>query len=199
MFRSNNEVLAAKLEQIPPSATYLFDEERFIAVTDCSTAGLKTVILNLTNEYGIDLTKCRGQGYDGANVISGVYGGLQTLIKEHAPNADYVHCAAHALNFVLNDAARHFAAEVVPVGRLFCRQLQRASRMFKEKRPKKSVMIPKPALNDCRWWLNYLKDEDQLFWGEPSILLTTDASDSGYGIQLDQHLLSGSWTMHQMK
>nr|CAI5839374.1 unnamed protein product [Callosobruchus analis] len=31
--------------------------------------------------------------------MSGVYGGLQTLIEEHAPNADYVHCAAHALNF----------------------------------------------------------------------------------------------------
>nr|CAI5836805.1 unnamed protein product [Callosobruchus analis] len=77
------------------------------AVTDCSAAGLKTVILNLTKEYGIDLTKCRGQGYDGANVMSGVYGGLQTLIKEHAPNADYVHCAAHALNLVLNDAGRH--------------------------------------------------------------------------------------------
>nr|CAI5869191.1 unnamed protein product [Callosobruchus analis] len=79
----------------------------FIAVTDCSAAGLKTVILNLTKEYGIDLTKCRGQRYDGANVMSGVYGGLQTLIKEHAPNADYVRCAAHALNLVLNDAARH--------------------------------------------------------------------------------------------
>nr|CAI5846637.1 unnamed protein product [Callosobruchus analis] len=39
--------------------------------------------------------------------MSGVYGGLQTLIREHAPNADYVHCAAHALNLVLNDAARH--------------------------------------------------------------------------------------------
>nr|CAI5839214.1 unnamed protein product [Callosobruchus analis] len=32
----------------------------FIAVTDCSAAGLKTVILNLTKDYGIDLTKCRG-------------------------------------------------------------------------------------------------------------------------------------------
>nr|CAI5841997.1 unnamed protein product [Callosobruchus analis] len=83
----------------------LLKPKGFIAVTDCSAAGLKTVILNLTKEYGIDLTKCRGQGYDVANVMSGVYGGLQTLIKEHAPNADYVHCAAHALNLVLNDAA----------------------------------------------------------------------------------------------
>nr|CAI5845791.1 unnamed protein product [Callosobruchus analis] len=39
--------------------------------------------------------------------MSGVYGGLQTLIKEHAPDADYVHCAPHALILVLNDAARH--------------------------------------------------------------------------------------------
>nr|CAI5850770.1 unnamed protein product [Callosobruchus analis] len=39
--------------------------------------------------------------------MSGVYGGLQTLIKEHAPNVEYVHGAAHALNLVLNDAARH--------------------------------------------------------------------------------------------
>nr|CAI5870214.1 unnamed protein product [Callosobruchus analis] len=38
--------------------------------------------------------------------MSSVYGGLQTLIKELAPNADYVHCAAHALNLVLNDATR---------------------------------------------------------------------------------------------
>nr|CAI5839645.1 unnamed protein product [Callosobruchus analis] len=79
----------------------------FIAVTDCSAAGLKTVILNLTKGYGIDLTKCRGQGYDGTNVMPGVYGGLQTLIKYHAPNADYVHCAAHTLNMILKDAARH--------------------------------------------------------------------------------------------
>nr|CAI5837610.1 unnamed protein product [Callosobruchus analis] len=77
-----------------------------LLVTVCSAADLKTVILNLTKEYGIDLTKCRGQGYDGVNVMSGVYGGLQTLIKQHAPNADYVHCAAHALNLVLNDFFR---------------------------------------------------------------------------------------------
>lgn len=79
----------------------------FTAVSDCRAEGLKTEILNTIKEYGIDLTKCRGQGYDGANVMSGVYGGLQALIKEHAPNADYVHCAAHTLNLVLNDAAKH--------------------------------------------------------------------------------------------
>ncbi|GBP37235.1 hypothetical protein EVAR_35668_1 [Eumeta japonica] len=65
--------------------------------------GLKAEILNTIKEYGIDLTKCRGQGYDG-DVMSSVYGGLQTLIKEHAPNADYVHACN---KFSFNDAAKN--------------------------------------------------------------------------------------------
>ena len=44
----------------------------FISVTDCSSEGLKTEILNTIKEYGIDLSECKGQGYDGANVKSGV-------------------------------------------------------------------------------------------------------------------------------
>lgn len=35
---------------------------------------------------------------DGANNISGIYGGLQTLIQEQASNTNYRHCVAHALN-----------------------------------------------------------------------------------------------------
>lgn len=39
--------------------------------------------------HGISLKKCRGQGYDGAWVMSGQYGGLQALIKKNCKNADY--------------------------------------------------------------------------------------------------------------
>ncbi|GBP21442.1 hypothetical protein EVAR_12043_1 [Eumeta japonica] len=38
----------------------------FTAVSDCRAEGLKAEILNTIKEYGIDLTKCRGQGYDGS-------------------------------------------------------------------------------------------------------------------------------------
>lgn len=50
------------------------------------------------------INKCRGQGYDGASVMSGVYNGLQKRICERELNAVYdvyVHCAAHNLNLVL--------------------------------------------------------------------------------------------------
>ncbi|GBP12640.1 hypothetical protein EVAR_10293_1 [Eumeta japonica] len=49
--------------------------------------------------------QCRGQGYDGANTMEGT-GGVQKLIKDIEPNAVCVHCAAHNLNLVLNDAVR---------------------------------------------------------------------------------------------
>ncbi|XP_065654741.1 zinc finger MYM-type protein 1-like [Hydra vulgaris] len=52
------------------------------------------------------LSNCRGQGYDGANVMSGIYNGVQALFKKNQPNAMYMHCAAHNLNLVINDAVK---------------------------------------------------------------------------------------------
>ncbi|GFY19314.1 hypothetical protein TNCV_4127011 [Trichonephila clavipes] len=40
-------------------------------------------------------------------VVSSSLQGLQTLIKEHAPNANSVHCAAHSLNLILNDTTKY--------------------------------------------------------------------------------------------
>lgn len=48
---------------------------------------------------------CRGQGYDGAAVMSGIYSGVQKRIMEKEENGIYVHCNAHNLNLVINDAA----------------------------------------------------------------------------------------------
>nr|CAI5852959.1 unnamed protein product [Callosobruchus analis] len=87
-------------------------------ISEIKKAPFLTIILDTTQDLSkidqlsvvfryISVTENDDNGYDGANVMPGVYGGLQTLIKEHAPNADYVHCAAHALNLVLNDAAGH--------------------------------------------------------------------------------------------
>ncbi|GBP51758.1 hypothetical protein EVAR_97035_1 [Eumeta japonica] len=55
-------------------------------------------------DKNIDLKKCVGQGYDGASVMSGVYNGVQKYIMDIQPNAEYVHCATHNLNLVINDA-----------------------------------------------------------------------------------------------
>ncbi|KAI6648592.1 Zinc finger MYM-type protein 1-like [Oopsacas minuta] len=49
----------------------------FIFITDASTSGLLKVVLNSISEFGLDIKKIRGQGYDGASVMSGPKGGVQ--------------------------------------------------------------------------------------------------------------------------
>nr|CAH7758965.1 unnamed protein product [Callosobruchus chinensis] len=50
--------------------------------------------------YGLDIQKCRGQSYDNASNMSGIYSGLQARVLEITPLASYVPCAGHSLNLV---------------------------------------------------------------------------------------------------
>lgn len=76
----------------------------FKVVDDQSAGGLEQVILKDLETNGLSLSKCRGQGYDGAATMAGIYTGLKTRIQEKQRAAKYVHCAAHNLNLVANDA-----------------------------------------------------------------------------------------------
>uniref|UniRef100_A0A8C3A0E6 DUF4371 domain-containing protein n=1 Tax=Cyclopterus lumpus TaxID=8103 RepID=A0A8C3A0E6_CYCLU len=79
----------------------------FHAVHDQSASGLEKDIVGLLEKKGISVNKCRGQGYDGAATMSGVYSGLQKRISDRESNAIYIHCASHNLNLVLNDACQN--------------------------------------------------------------------------------------------
>ena len=48
------------------------------------------------------------QCYDAASVMSGQHRGGQSIVKEAYPNAHYVHCYAHQLNLVLQQATSQF-------------------------------------------------------------------------------------------
>lgn len=76
----------------------------FHAVTRHSAADLVNQVTTLFSEKGLDFKKCVGQGYDGASVMSGAYNGVQKQVKDIQPNAEYVHCASHNFNLVVNDA-----------------------------------------------------------------------------------------------
>lgn len=78
----------------------------FTAVHNHSAAGLSEKIIQGIEDSGLNLDKCRGQGYDGAAAMSGIYGGVQALIKQKQPKAEYVHCAAHNLNLVIGDCVK---------------------------------------------------------------------------------------------
>ena len=54
--------------------------------------------------FGLSFQNCRGQCYDGAANMSGSERGLQSLVKAQEGRALYVHCRAHSLNLVAQDA-----------------------------------------------------------------------------------------------
>uniref|UniRef100_A0ABD2X0A9 Zinc finger MYM-type protein 1-like n=1 Tax=Trichogramma kaykai TaxID=54128 RepID=A0ABD2X0A9_9HYME len=78
----------------------------FFQIVDPSAQGLEEEILKILKEYDIPIEDCRGQGYDGASVMSGIYSGLQKRISNIQPKAGYIHCLAHNLNLVLEDSVR---------------------------------------------------------------------------------------------
>lgn len=61
---------------------------------------LETAVLSFLSKHDIDINNCRGQSYDNAANMSGIYSGLQARIVKKNPYAYYVPCAAHSLNLV---------------------------------------------------------------------------------------------------
>ncbi|XP_021991725.2 zinc finger MYM-type protein 1-like [Helianthus annuus] len=92
--------------------------ERFldlVHVTETLSATLKVNLWNTLLHYGFDVSKIRGQGYDGASNMRGEWNGLQALVREYSPYAFYVHCFAHRLQLALVCVSR----DVTPVHQFF--------------------------------------------------------------------------------
>jgi len=70
----------------------------FITVERITGEALATAILTRLSTWGIDVSNCRGQGYDGASNMASSRVGVQGRICEVAPLAFYSHCQAHQLN-----------------------------------------------------------------------------------------------------
>ncbi len=62
---------------------------------------IATTIKDVLTGLGIQISDCRGQGYDGASNRSIENVGVQALIRKDAPKAVYTHCSGHCLNMVI--------------------------------------------------------------------------------------------------
>ncbi|XP_030923461.1 zinc finger MYM-type protein 1-like [Quercus lobata] len=95
-----------------------FVKERFfglIHVVDTAALTLKKGIYSLLSQYCLDIQNIRGQGYDGASNMRGMWNGLQALILNDCPYAYYIHCFAHRLQLALVKASK----QVVPISHFF--------------------------------------------------------------------------------
>nr|XP_049703865.1 uncharacterized protein LOC126056144 [Helicoverpa armigera] len=92
-----------------------------------------------------------------------------------------------------------FASLVTPLGRLYTRHMQRAARKLSQDRPGKRVAVSSQAIQEARWWAQNIRNPGRIFVPEPTMFVSTDASNDGWGIQMSDHLLSGLWTEEQLK
>jgi hypothetical protein len=58
----------------------------FYELKDHSAKGMVDQIMQTLKELNISIEKCYGQGYDGASVMSGIYSGVQSRIKQIQKN-----------------------------------------------------------------------------------------------------------------
>jgi hypothetical protein len=70
-------------------------------LSDTTVSSLKVAIEVLFSKHGLNISRLRGQGYDGASNMQGEFNGLKALILNSNPSAYYVHCFAHRLQLTL--------------------------------------------------------------------------------------------------
>ncbi|XP_060863504.1 zinc finger MYM-type protein 1-like [Metopolophium dirhodum] len=107
-----------KIDQVSVIIRYVFVEYEnhtldiresflgFFALQNHGSSDYAELLLKILTKFGLDIKKCRDQGYDGASVMSGAHFGVQKRIINIVPTALYVHCCAHNLNLVISDAAK---------------------------------------------------------------------------------------------
>jgi len=72
----------------------------FYSVEETTGEMLANCIKDVLLRFQLSFDKLRGQTYDGASNMSGVYKGCQAIIAQIQPLAMYVHCSAHCTNLV---------------------------------------------------------------------------------------------------
>jgi hypothetical protein len=129
----------------------------FVEVQEQTAVALASQITTNLEQHGLSLSKCRGQGYDGASVMSGLYNGVQKHISDKEPRAVYVHCASHNLNLVINDAVggiselRNFFDIVQSVYVFFGHSIKRWSILTSCRSDSEDEAITLKKLNPTRW------------------------------------------------
>ncbi|KAG6458782.1 hypothetical protein O3G_MSEX011063 [Manduca sexta] len=93
----------------------------------------------------------------------------------------------------------NFASFTVPLGRLHCRQLQKSARLLSQTRPHRKHYIPDAAPEQLKWWIENLHKRSPIHYPGPSIFVTTDAAEGGWGAIANGRHLWGKWTHCQRK
>ncbi|XP_046564478.1 uncharacterized protein LOC124273284 [Haliotis rubra] len=117
------------------------------------------LLLQFLDDLGLDVQNVRAQCYDGAANMAGKFKGVQARIREIVPDANYVHCKAHALNLALinsssNMCVRNMMATVQAIAFAFDYSAKRLLSFANENEEVQSQMQKRTKLRtlcETRW------------------------------------------------
>ena len=153
--------------------------ERFIGFLhskDCKAITISEGIQKLLQRAGLLMEKCIAQLYDGASLMSGDQGGVQTLIENLVGgDCPYVHCHSHRLNLVLVDCSSEISEIHELLGLLqskhtFQSYSPRRAQFLESAREELNQMVLKmPSTCDTRWFskrkgVYFFKNQLQAFY-----------------------------------
>lgn len=89
-------------DQLAIIIRYVRDNSKIVTYISIGqqTKDIEDDLLKSFENNGLNIMNCRGQSYDNATNMSGLYSGLQSRIKATNLLAHYVPCATHSLNLV---------------------------------------------------------------------------------------------------
>ena len=91
----------------------------------------------------------------------------------------------------------NFACFVIPQGRLNFRRLLNYSNKLPKDMPDKQFPLVESILPEMQWWLENVQKHSKIHPPTIANFLTTDASDLGWGAEMNGSHISGVWTAQE--
>ena len=98
---ATKEQMTLYVRHVDDKATVFEDFIGFVEMEKVDAEAISTAIVTAIRDVGLSMDNLRGQGYDGASVMSGEVSSIKTRIQQIQPRAFYHHCRAHVLNLVV--------------------------------------------------------------------------------------------------
>ena len=148
---SGTEQLSIGVRFVDQSSENVIREEflGFTPLTGMSTSGISSSIITRCKEFGLNLERLLGQGYDGCSAMAGKENGVLAKIGLIYPKAAFVHCSAHRLNLVVNDL------NAVSTIRNAIGTIKSIITYFRESPKRRPMTSNIPVLSKTRWTSKY--------------------------------------------
>lgn len=178
--RNKNEIISIAVRYVigskPKESLLSFEKSE----SPCAHPMADFVIAKLT-EFGVDLTKMICQCYDGANVMSGDYGGIQTIIQQKLNRTiPYVHCFNHRLHLVVISAIEKIDAPSLFFGEI--KMLYNFFSRWKVEQIYEGTAVSKVI--ETRW-SGHKRAIDAVYNNYKAIITTLNDIESGNETQFD--------------